>query len=130
MRSTITIGNPLLLRPGRLLPHHRTLASSAGVFTCGLQPLRYSEQRLPNGNAGVDAATPTGVTRAADSEHTGMICNDAMDDLVVPHWEPHRIPIVAVRELTVPEARHLLAENHIRLPPGSKPAKGNQVATK
>lgn len=66
----------------------------------------------------------------ADSEHTGMICNDAMDDLVVPHWEPHRIPIVAVRELTVPEARHLLAENHIRLPPGSKPAKGNQVATK
>lgn len=59
-----------------------------------------------------------------------MICNDAMDDLVVPHWEPHRIPIVAVRELTVLEARHLLAENHIRLPPGSKPAKGNQVATK
>lgn len=64
-----------------------------------------------------------------DSEHTGMICDGTMDDLVVPHWEPHRIPIVAVRELTAPQAQRLLAQNHIKLPPGSKPAKGNQVAT-
>lgn len=62
----------------------------------------------------------------ADIEHTGMICNGSMDDLLVPHWQPHRIPIVAVRELTVPQANRLLAENHIKLPPGSKPAKGDQ----
>lgn len=66
----------------------------------------------------------------ADSEHSGMICNETMDDLVVPHWEPERIPIVAVRKLTEQEARHLLAENHIKLPHGSKPAKGNQPATR
>ena len=66
----------------------------------------------------------------ADAERTDMICNDAMDDLVVPHWEPNRIPIVAVRKLTVPEAEHLLADNHIKLQPRSKPAKGNQVATR
>jgi hypothetical protein len=66
----------------------------------------------------------------ADTERTGMICNGSMDDLLVPHWEPHRVPIVAVRELTAPEARHLLVENHIKLPPRSKPAKGNQVATR
>jgi hypothetical protein len=63
----------------------------------------------------------------ADTEHTGMICNDTVDDLLVPHWQPNRIPIVAVRELTVPEANQLLAENHIKLPPGSKPATGNQA---
>lgn len=65
----------------------------------------------------------------ADIERTGMICNDTMDDLLVPHWEPHRVPIVAVRELTVPEANQLLAENHIKLPRAAKPAKGNQAET-
>ncbi len=63
------------------------------------------------------------------AEGTGSVCDGAMDDLVVPHWEPHRVPILAVRQLTVPEERHLLAENHIKLPPGAKPTKGNQVAT-
>ena len=62
----------------------------------------------------------------ADTGHTGMICNDTMDTLVVPRWEPERVPIVAVRKLTESEARHLLAENHIRPPHGPQPAKGNQ----
>jgi hypothetical protein len=66
----------------------------------------------------------------ADAEPSGMICNDTMDDLVVPHWQPNRIPIVAVRKLTVPQAERLLAENHIKLQPRSKPVKGNQVATR
>lgn len=64
----------------------------------------------------------------ANDERTGLICNDSMDELVVPHWQPHRIPIVAVHALTVPQARNLLAENHIRLPPRAAPRKGNQVA--
>jgi Family of unknown function (DUF6491) len=64
----------------------------------------------------------------ADDAHTGMICNDSMDDLLVPHWQPHRIPIVAVRKLTVPQARRLLAENHLAPPPRSKAAKGKQPA--
>jgi len=63
----------------------------------------------------------------AASEHTGMICDDAMDELVVPRWEPHRVPIVAVHKLTMPQARQLLAENHIKLPPLAKPVKGNQA---
>ena len=62
-----------------------------------------------------------------NSEHTGMICDGTMDDLVVPDWQPARIPIVAVRQLTSPEAQDLLAANHIELPRRSKPAKGNQV---
>jgi hypothetical protein len=62
----------------------------------------------------------------ADSEHTGMICSDTMDALVVPRWEPERVPIVAVRKLTGPEAERLLAENHIKQPDRSKPAKGDQ----
>lgn len=61
-----------------------------------------------------------------DSEHTGLICDRAMDDLVVPNWQPQRIPIVAVRELTAPETQRLLAENHVNQ--GSKPAKGNGSA--
>jgi hypothetical protein len=55
-----------------------------------------------------------------------MICNDTMDDLVVPHWEPHRVPIVAVRKLTVREADRLLAENHIKPPHRSKSAEADQ----
>ena len=62
-----------------------------------------------------------------NSEHSGMICDGAMDDLVIPHWQPNRIPIVAVRELTSPEAERLLAANHIALPRRPQPAKGNQA---
>lgn len=63
-----------------------------------------------------------------NSEHTGMICDGTMDDLVVPDWQPARIPIVAVRELTAAQAQQLMAANHIELPRRAKPAKGNQVA--
>lgn len=66
----------------------------------------------------------------ADVEGTGMICDGTIDELVVPHWEPHRVPIVAVRELTVPQARRLLAENHIKPPRGQRPGKGNPSATR
>lgn len=58
-----------------------------------------------------------------DTGHTGMICNDSMDDLVVPHWQPHRVPITAVRALTKPQADHLLAENHIEVPARPQPHK-------
>jgi hypothetical protein len=64
-----------------------------------------------------------------DVEHSGMICDSSMDDLALPHWQPHRIPIVAVRKLTVPEERLLLAENHIKLPPAPPPSKDNQNTT-
>jgi hypothetical protein len=61
-----------------------------------------------------------------DTERTGMICDDKQDDLLVPNWTPHRVPIVAVRELTTSQARQLLADNHIQLPGNGKPGKGNQ----
>ncbi|MGA7538265.1 MAG: DUF6491 family protein [Steroidobacteraceae bacterium] len=64
-----------------------------------------------------------------DIEHSGMICDGEMDNLAVPHWEPRRMPIVAVRKLTVPEERSLLVENHIKLPSASHPSKGNHGAT-
>lgn len=62
--------------------------------------------------------------------HTGMICNDSMDDLIVPHWQPHRVPITAVHALTKAQADHLLAENHIKVPAPAKRAKGNQAANR
>jgi hypothetical protein len=55
-----------------------------------------------------------------DVEHTGMICDGAMDNLVVPKWQPHLVPIVAVRKLTVAQERQLLIDNHLK-PPTSKP---------
>ncbi len=64
-----------------------------------------------------------------DVERSGMICNSAMDELIVPHWQPHRVPIVAVRQLTRPEERQLMVENHLEVPKkGSRPKKGNQAA--
>ncbi|HTW74405.1 MAG TPA: DUF6491 family protein [Steroidobacteraceae bacterium] len=51
-----------------------------------------------------------------DVEHSGMICNNAYDDLLVPNWTPHRVPIVAVRRLTLPESRQLLIAHHIKPP--------------
>jgi len=44
------------------------------------------------------------------------ICTRSLDYLLVPRWV--HVPIVAVRELTVPQERRLLLQNHIRLPPG------------
>jgi hypothetical protein len=63
-----------------------------------------------------------------DVEHSGMICNSAMDELIVPHWQPRRVPIVAVRQLTKPEERQLMVENHLEVPKKhSRPKKGNQA---
>jgi Family of unknown function (DUF6491) len=65
-----------------------------------------------------------------DVEHSGMICNGELDNLVVPHWAPHLIPIVAVRRLSAAQERQLLAENHINRPPRSAPPKGNRSAAR
>lgn len=65
-----------------------------------------------------------------DVEHSGMICDGELDNLVVPHWAPHLIPIVAVRRLSGPQERRLLADNHIKLAPRSQPGKGSSGATR
>jgi Family of unknown function (DUF6491) len=43
-----------------------------------------------------------------DREHTGQICNDGDDYLVVPGWQPPQVPIVAVHALTMAEQDQLL----------------------
>jgi hypothetical protein len=43
-----------------------------------------------------------------DREHTGQICNDGDDYLVVPDWQPPQVPIVAVHALTMAERDQLL----------------------
>jgi hypothetical protein len=43
-----------------------------------------------------------------DVEHTGRICNDSRDYLVVRDYAPPRIPIIAVHELTMAEQQQLL----------------------
>jgi hypothetical protein len=43
-----------------------------------------------------------------DREHTGQICNDGDDYLVVPGWQPPQVPIVAVHALTMAEEDQLL----------------------
>lgn len=63
-----------------------------------------------------------------DVEHSGMICNGELDNLVVPHWAPHDVPIVAVRRLSAAQARQLLVENQIAPPAKSQPAKGKPSA--
>ena len=45
-----------------------------------------------------------------DVEHTGRICNSSRDNLVVPDYTPPRIPIVAVRALTMPEQAQVLKD--------------------
>jgi hypothetical protein len=64
-----------------------------------------------------------------DIEHSGMICDGAMDDLAVPHWQSGPIPIVAVRKLTLPEERRLLALDHVKPPLGSGHAKDKPAGT-
>lgn len=57
---------------------------------------------------------------------TDLICSrssSSMDYLRVPHWRLGRVPILAVRELTVPERRRLLLRHHDEPAPGSS-AKG------
>ena len=43
-----------------------------------------------------------------DVEHTGLICGPARDYLLVPHYTPTRIPIIAVQKLTAAEQVQLL----------------------
>jgi hypothetical protein len=43
-----------------------------------------------------------------DRQHTGQICNDGDDYLVVPGWQPPQVPIVAVHALTMAEQNRLL----------------------
>jgi hypothetical protein len=43
-----------------------------------------------------------------DKEHTGQICNDGDDYLLVPGWQPPQVPIVAVHALTMDEQAQLL----------------------
>jgi hypothetical protein len=43
-----------------------------------------------------------------DREHTGQICNDGDDYLVVPGWQPPQVPIVAVHALTMAEQDQLV----------------------
>jgi hypothetical protein len=43
-----------------------------------------------------------------DREHTGQICNDGDDYLVVPGWQQPQVPITAVRALTTAEGSELL----------------------
>ncbi len=43
-----------------------------------------------------------------DREHSGQICNNGDDYLVVPGWQPPQVPIVAVHALTLAEQDQLL----------------------
>jgi hypothetical protein len=43
-----------------------------------------------------------------DREHSGQICNDGDAYLLVPGWQPPRVPIVAVHALTITEQDGLL----------------------
>lgn len=43
-----------------------------------------------------------------DREHTGQICNDGDNYLLVPGWQPPQVPIVAVHALTMAEQGQLL----------------------
>ncbi|HTW73850.1 MAG TPA: DUF6491 family protein [Steroidobacteraceae bacterium] len=59
-----------------------------------------------------------------DVEHTGQICNDTADDLLVPDYTPHRIPIVAVRQLTPLEQAQLLRAHGLKVPRNLQNLKG------
>jgi hypothetical protein len=43
-----------------------------------------------------------------DKEHTGQICNNGDDYLLVPGWQPPEVPVVAVHALTATEQDELL----------------------
>jgi hypothetical protein len=49
-----------------------------------------------------------------DDEGTGLICDRSLAGLVVPHWQPHRVPIVAVHALTQPQLQRLLTRGRGR----------------
>lgn len=43
-----------------------------------------------------------------DRDHTGQICNNGNGYLLVPGWQPPRVPILAVHALTMAEQNQLL----------------------
>ncbi len=51
-----------------------------------------------------------------DKEHTGQICNQGDDYLLVPGWQPPQVPIVAVRALSRDEEDHLLVAAGLPVP--------------
>jgi hypothetical protein len=51
-----------------------------------------------------------------DVERSGMICNNAADYAIVPNWQPHRVTITAVHQVTEQEARQLLLANGLKAP--------------
>jgi len=58
-----------------------------------------------------------------DREHTGQICNNGDDYLLVPGWQPPNVPIVAVHALTASEQDELLRAAGIpHRPAGTHPA--------
>jgi hypothetical protein len=57
-----------------------------------------------------------------DREHTGQICNNGDDYLLVPGWEPPQVPIVAVHALTAAEQEQLLRAAGKPVPPAHAPA--------
>jgi hypothetical protein len=57
-----------------------------------------------------------------DREHTGQICSNGDDYLLVPGWQPPQVPIVAVRALTSPEEAQLLRAAGLPVPPHSHAA--------
>lgn len=63
-----------------------------------------------------------------DREHTGQICNDGDDYLLVPGWQPPQVPITAVRALTTAQRNELLQAAgmpvpHPHTPPPAEPPK-------
>lgn len=51
-----------------------------------------------------------------DVERTGRICDSAADYALVPNWQPHRVVITAVHQVTEEEARQLLLANGLKAP--------------
>ncbi len=51
-----------------------------------------------------------------DKEHTGQICSNGDDYLLVPGWQPPQVPIVAVHALTLPEQDQLLRAAGLPVP--------------
>jgi len=63
-----------------------------------------------------------------DQEHTGQICNNANDDLLVPGWQPPQVPIIAVHALTKAQEDELLEAAGKRKPVRHPPATAGVLA--
>ena len=60
-----------------------------------------------------------------DSDHTGQLCGNGVDYLVIRGDIPQRVPIVAFRKLAVEQAKQLLATARR---PGNSPAASSPAA--